>query len=62
MTDAPEYLRAGDIARLSGASVRTVRRWIAEKILPSVKVRGMRLVERLLSPAPLDRTEPEVEI
>jgi excisionase family DNA binding protein len=55
MTDAPEYLRAGDIARLSGASVRTVRRWIADEILPSVKVRGMRLVprkalERLLSP------------
>jgi excisionase family DNA binding protein len=59
MTDAPEYLRAGDIARLSGASLRTVRRWIADEILPSVKVRGMRIVprkavERLLSPAPLD--------
>jgi excisionase family DNA binding protein len=57
MTDARAYLRAGDIARLSGASVRTVRRWIADKILPSVKVRGIRLVpskevERLLSPAP----------
>jgi excisionase family DNA binding protein len=57
MTDAPEYLRAGDIARLSGASVRTVRRWIADEVLPSVKVRGMRLVprkavERLLWPAP----------
>jgi len=47
MTDAPEYLRAGEIARLSGASVRTVRRWIADKILPSVKVRGMRLVPRM---------------
>ena len=32
MTDAPEYLRAGDIARLTGVSVRTVRRWIAEEI------------------------------
>jgi excisionase family DNA binding protein len=67
MTDAAEYLRAGDIARLSGASVRTVRRWIADEILPSVKVRGMRLVprkaiERLLSPAPLDWAEPRVEI
>jgi len=56
MTDVRAYLRAGDIARLSGASVRTVRRWIADEILPSVKVRGMRLVprkavERLLSPA-----------
>jgi len=67
MTDAPEYLRAGEIARLSGASVRTVRRWIADEILPSVKVRGMRLVprkalERLLSPVPLERPEPEIEI
>jgi prophage antirepressor-like protein len=26
--------------------VRTVRRWIADEILPSVKVRGMRLVSR----------------
>ena len=59
MTDAPEYLRAGEIARLSGASVRTVRRWIADEILPSVKVRGMRLVrrkdlERVLSPPTAD--------
>jgi excisionase family DNA binding protein len=46
MTDAPDFLRAGEIARLSGASVRTVRRWTAEEILPSVKVRGMRLVSR----------------
>ena len=46
--------------------MRTVRRWIAEEILPSVKVRGARLVprkglERLLSPAPLDWDEPEEE-
>ena len=45
--------------------VRTVRRWIADEILPSVKVRGMRLVprkavERLLSPMPLDLAEPEL--
>ena len=65
MTDAPDFLRAGEIARLSGASVRTVRRWIADEILPSVKVRGMRLVprkavERLLSPMPLDLAEPEL--
>ena len=57
MSAESEYLRAGDIARLSGASVRTVRRWIADEILPSVKVRGMRLVprkelERVLSPTP----------
>ena len=58
MTDTPEFLRAGSIARLTGTSVRTVRRWIAEEILPSVKVRGTRLVprkdlERVLSPPTL---------
>jgi excisionase family DNA binding protein len=55
MTDAPDFLRAGEIARLSGVSVRTVRRWIADEIVPSVKVRGARLVprrglERVLAP------------
>lgn len=57
MTDAPEYLRAGDIARLSGVSLRTVRRWIADRTLPSVKIGGVRLVARAslesaLSPEP----------
>jgi excisionase family DNA binding protein len=57
MTDVPEFLRAGEIARLTGISLRTVRRWIAEKWLPSVKLRGVRLVprkdlEQLLSPTP----------
>ena len=66
MTDAPEYLRARDIARLFGVSLRTVRRWIAEEMLPSVKLGGTRLVprkavERLLSPAALDFAEPEGE-
>jgi excisionase family DNA binding protein len=61
MTDAPEFLRAGDITRLTGLSLRTVRRWLAEKILPSVKVRGARLVprkalEQILWPAPLGGT------
>jgi len=30
MTDAPKFLRARDIPRLPGASVRTVRRWITD--------------------------------
>jgi excisionase family DNA binding protein len=56
MTTAPEYLRARDIAQLTGVSLRTVRRWIAGKIVVSVKIRGARLVamselERLLSPS-----------
>jgi excisionase family DNA binding protein len=67
MTAVPEYLRAGDIARLSGASVRTVRRRIADGTLPSVKMGGLRLVsrkvlERVLSPALPDWPEPEEEI
>jgi excisionase family DNA binding protein len=65
VTDAREYLRAGDIARLSGASVRTVRRWI-KQLLPSTKVRGIRLVpreavERLLSPAPFQWEDSQDE-
>jgi excisionase family DNA binding protein len=56
MTNAPEYLRARDIARLTGVSLRTARRWIAKKILVSGKVGGARLVAkaelaRLLSPS-----------
>jgi excisionase family DNA binding protein len=56
MTNAPEYLRARDIAQLTGVSLRTARRWIARKILVSGKVGGARLVakgelERLLWPS-----------
>ena len=64
MTGAPEFFRAHDIARLTGLSLRTVRRWIAENILPSVKVRGARLVprkalEKVLWPAPQNLDEVE---
>jgi excisionase family DNA binding protein len=57
MTGQREYLRARDIARLTGVSIRTARRWIAKEILASGKVGGARLVarselERLLSPRP----------
>jgi excisionase family DNA binding protein len=40
------YLRATDIARLTGVSIRTARRWIAEEIIPSTKLGGARLVAR----------------
>ena len=55
MTGESEYLRARDIARLTGVSIRTARRWIADEVLPSGKIGGARLVarrelERLLSP------------
>jgi excisionase family DNA binding protein len=55
MTKGCEYLRARDIAQLTGVSLRTARRWIAKEILASGKLGGARLVakselERLLSP------------
>lgn len=55
MTVPGEYLRARDIARLTGVSIRTARRWIAKQILVSGKIGGARFVarselERLLSP------------
>jgi excisionase family DNA binding protein len=57
MTDGTEYLRAADIARLTGVSIRTARRWIAKRLLASARVGGTRLVakselERLLSAVP----------
>ena len=66
MTTAREYLRAGEIARLCGVSVRTVRRWIAAETLPSVKVGGVRLVARkavqkMLAPAGPDWSNDDLE-
>jgi excisionase family DNA binding protein len=54
MSESREYLRAADIARLTGVSIRTARRWIAKRLLASGKLGGVRLVakselERLLS-------------
>jgi excisionase family DNA binding protein len=46
MSRGPEYLRAADIARITGVSLRTARRWIAEKVIPSTKLGGARLVPR----------------
>jgi excisionase family DNA binding protein len=65
MTDVPQFLRAGDIARLTGVSLRTVRRWIAGETLPSAKVGGARLVprtavEQVLSPVMPDWSNEEV--
>jgi excisionase family DNA binding protein len=63
MNDGPEYLRAADIARLTGTSLRTVRRWIADGSLPSTKVGGARLVakadlDRVLFPSDEGTEEP----
>jgi excisionase family DNA binding protein len=46
MNRCPEYLRAGEIARRTGMSVRTVRRWISDEIIPSTKLGGARLVAK----------------
>ena len=46
MSGDREYLRAADIARLTGVSIRTARRWIADEIIPSTKLGGARLVAR----------------
>jgi excisionase family DNA binding protein len=66
MSGESEYLRARDIARLTGVSIRTARRWIAKRILASGKVGGARLVakselERLLSPAPDEVVEDIID-
>jgi excisionase family DNA binding protein len=65
MTDVTEYLRAAGIARLTGVSIRTARRWIAKRLVASAKVGGTRLVakselERLLASMP-EITEEETE-
>jgi excisionase family DNA binding protein len=62
MTESRDYLRAGDIARLAGVSVRTVRRWIAAGEFPSAKIGGARLVGKAdfgcrLTPTPEISTE-----
>lgn len=44
MSARPLHLRAPEIARALGVDVRTIRRWIAGGILPSVKIGGARLV------------------
>jgi excisionase family DNA binding protein len=46
MTGRIEYLRAADIVRLTGMSLRTIRRLIADEIIPSTKLGGARLVAR----------------
>jgi excisionase family DNA binding protein len=38
------FLRAAEIAEQLDVSLRTVRRWIADGTLPSVKIGGVRLV------------------
>jgi excisionase family DNA binding protein len=44
MTRGRVYLRAAEIAALTGMSVRTIRRWIKDEVLSSRKIGGARLV------------------
>ena len=62
MSEGPLYLRARDIASVTGVDIRTVRRWIANGDLPSIKLGGARLVARTdlarpLRPTASDNTE-----
>ncbi len=43
---AAAFLRPRQIAELLGVTERSVRRWIADGALPSVKLGGARLVAR----------------
>jgi excisionase family DNA binding protein len=60
----PDYLRAAQIAALTGVTLRTARRWIANRTLPSIKLGGARLVPksdllRLLGQSASDKSESE---
>jgi excisionase family DNA binding protein len=44
MSEERRYLRASELARSLGVTVRTVRRWIAMGVIPSVKVGGARCI------------------
>jgi len=64
MTDGREYLRARDIAEITGVTIRTVRRWIADEVVPSTRLGGVRLVakidlQRLFSPTSETTDGPE---
>ena len=58
---AAAFLRPRQIAELLGVTERTIRRWIADDTLPSVKLGGARLVARATLEqrlgAPLDLSE-----
>ncbi len=43
---SPAFLRPRLVAELLDVTERTVRRWIADETLPSVKVGGARLIAR----------------
>jgi excisionase family DNA binding protein len=63
MIDRAEYLRAAEIARHTGLSLRTIRRRLSDGSIPSIKFGGSRLVtranlERLsCAPAPAEEME-----
>jgi excisionase family DNA binding protein len=44
MTERPAFTTARALARRYGKSQRTIRRWIADGTLPSIKIGGSRLI------------------
>lgn len=44
MSDLGRFLSAAEIAEICSVSVRTVRRWIRDGVLPSLKLGGARRV------------------
>jgi excisionase family DNA binding protein len=61
MKDERPYLRAAEISVLTGLSLRTIRRWIAEEILPSAKLGGARLVAATDLKAALSEPQEGIE-
>jgi excisionase family DNA binding protein len=61
MTCDREYLRAAEIAALTGMSLRSVRRWLADEILPSTKLGGARLVAAIALKAALSEPLEDIQ-
>jgi excisionase family DNA binding protein len=66
MTQRRDYLRAREIVKRIGLSLRTVRRRIADQTFRSEKLGGARLIpaaelELSVKPAPLDMDENDQE-
>ena len=55
MTNEKTMMRVKEAAALANVSERTMRRWVKDRIVPSIRVRGLRLIPlnallRLLDP------------
>ena len=57
----PSRNRTAEIAALTGMSIRTIRRWIADETLPSIKLSGARLVAIADLQAVLSRPQDSIK-